>query len=126
MIIFVLFREGPRVTILAFFAASVNGGKVYIWFVLLVHCLVMAIFFRSQKDNQQKSDRSTRVSTKWTRKSLLAVSLVFTQIFAFIPFKRDAKTRKSYSQSFFAVKFTDKKDVRKPALISFEIERLFE
>jgi hypothetical protein len=105
-------REGPRVTILAFFAASVNGGKVYIWSVLLAHCLLMAIFFRPQKDyHQQNLDSSTsrRVSTKWTRKSLLAVSLVFTQIFAFIPFKCDAKTRKTYSQSFFAVNIIDPK-----------------
>ena len=57
-----LFKLVSRVFVFAFFAASVNEGKIFIWFVLLIHCLVMAIFFRSQKD-QQDSDSSTKVST---------------------------------------------------------------
>ena len=47
---------GSRVTILAFFAATTQGGKVYIWIVLLGHCLLMSLFFRPQKDQLGSRD----------------------------------------------------------------------
>ena len=47
---------GSRVTILAFFAATTQGGKIYIWIVLLGHCLLMSLFFRPQKDQLGSRD----------------------------------------------------------------------
>ena len=82
-------------TILGFFAASVANGKVIIWIVFLIHCLVMAIGFRPQKD-QHDSDSSTNDAFwskffSWGRKLLLAVFLVFIQIFTFIPFNESKR-----------------------------------
>ena len=85
--------SGPRVAILGFFAASVNGGNVYIWFILLIHCLLMAIFFRPQNDLND-SDSSTTIITKWVRKTGLVVCLVFTQLFTFIPFNKRKQKNK--------------------------------
>ena len=82
-------------TILGFFAASVANGKVIIWIVFLIHCLVMAIGFRPQTD-QHDSDSSTNEAFwskffSWGRKLLLAVFLVFIQIFTFIPFNESKR-----------------------------------
>ena len=128
-------------TILAFFAATTQGGKVYIWIVLLGHCLLMALFFRPEKDQLGRRDlrgiqktiydqNSSRAKTddnnrepatadekrdkqhnsapatrKWMRKSFLAVSLVFTQIFTFIPFKKSQTPEESSSRATYATLF---------------------
>ena len=79
---------GSRVTVLGFFAASLNLGMIYIWIAFLFHCLLMSIFFRPQKEKRKE--------VTWTDKSFLAVSLIFCQIFIFIPFKTiksDSSTR---------------------------------
>ena len=148
---------GSRVTILAFFAASVDGGKNYIWYVLLIHCVVMLLFFKPQKDlftgvpitkinpdaaseqqtvqtpllrndgsiNHQDEDSALPTNLqannnrilllnlfilikKWhsrisMRKYLSAISLMFVQIFAFIPFKEDNKSKTRYAHAYYAV-----------------------
>jgi len=149
---------GSRVTILAFFAASVDGGKNYIyWYVLLIHCVVMLLFFKPQKDlftgvpitkinpdaaseqqtvqtpllrndgsiNHQDEDSALPTNLqannnrilllnlfilikKWhsrisMRKYLSAISLMFVQIFAFIPFKEDNKAKTRYAHAYYAV-----------------------
>ena len=93
--------------ILAFFAASVNGGKVWFWIVIVIHALLMAIFFRPQKNPHVSAHLSnTKVLTHWARKSVLTVGLIFTQIFTLIPFKRDVNTRTKYARSFYIVTYT--------------------
>ena len=45
---------GSRVTVLGFFAASLNLGMIYIWIAFLFHCLLMSIFFRPQKEKRKE------------------------------------------------------------------------
>ena len=118
-----------RVAILVFFAASVQGGKIYIWTVLLIHCLLMALFFRPKNDDlmpfyklddqrvQQSNNwynnfwpmstfiNSAAAIRKWMRKSFLAVSLVFIQIFTFIPFKKSKTPEEMASRTTYATCF---------------------
>lgn len=86
-----------RVMIISIFSASVIDGHKSIWFLLLSHCVLMLLFFRPQREE------SNDLTEAWTRKFFLTLSLVFTQIFTFIPFKRDSSSRLLYALFYHTV-----------------------
>jgi hypothetical protein len=91
--------KGSRVLILSFFAASCYDGR-NIWLFLLGHCLVMTLTLRIT----QRDDSDTVVNEiTWTRKFCIALALVFSQVFAFLPFKRKTSTRFHYALYYYAV-----------------------
>ena len=75
---------GSRVMILGFFAALMAEEWWVIWIFILSHCLLMALLFRPQK-----YDAETAREITWMRKFFLSLSLVFTQVFTYLPFKRN-------------------------------------
>jgi len=85
--------------ILSFFAALTNEGWG-IWIVILIHCLLMALIFRPQKYDTEAAKEIT-----WMRKFFLALSLVFTQVFTYLPFKREPSTRWRYAVVYYSVHF---------------------
>jgi hypothetical protein len=130
----IYFLKGTRVVTIAFFTADLmdnNFEKSYLfWLFLLIHCMLMAIFFRphrhypspqSAADDDGNADIEQRLTLSTdsfpigglqsdgtrTRRLFLFVSLIFTQIFTFIPFKPDNKRQPSnrwrYALSFYAV-----------------------
>ena len=80
---------------ISIFATSVIDGHIYIWLVFLSHCVLMLLLFRPQREDTNKS--------KNKRNFFLTFSLVFTQIFTFIPFKRDPSKRLLYTVFYYTV-----------------------
>ena len=70
--------------ILGFFAALMAEEWWVIWIFILSPCLLMALLFRPQK-----YDAETAREIIWMRKFFLSLSLVFTQVFTYLPFKRN-------------------------------------
>jgi len=89
---------GSRVLILSFFAASTNDGR-NIWLFLLAHCLLMTLTLRIT----QKDDADSVKEITLARKFFLALSLVFAQVFAFLPFKTNTTTRFRHAFYYYAV-----------------------
>lgn len=85
---------------LSFFAALTNEGWG-IWIILLIHSLLMALIFRPQKYDTEAAKEIT-----WMRKFFLSLSLVFTQVFTYLPFKREPLTRWRYAVVYYSVNFS--------------------
>lgn len=95
------FRLGTRVVTIPFFAGDVFKNyfeKSYLlWLFFLIHCLLMAIFFRPRQHHAS----SLSSSGTGARKFFLSLSLIFTQIFTFIPFKPDDGPSKLWRYAVF-------------------------
>ena len=91
-------NTGSRVLILAFFAASTANNGSHFWLLLLAHCLLMTLTLRPEKED---SDTVREITV--TRKFFLALSLVFAQIFAFLPFKSKTSASLHYALYYYTV-----------------------
>ena len=84
--------------ILGFFAALMAEEWWVIWIFILSPCLLMALLFRPQK-----YDAETAREITWMRKFFLSLSLVFTQVFTYLPFKREPSTHLNYAIAYYSV-----------------------